>query len=341
MRRSIRCRAVWTAPLEALKVLLPQVEFTYRQMYGRSSRSETMVWPELVKPEFVDFVTQADAVLVFAGSMTGEDTEMFDRRTIELDPVYERVLDAAAEHGKQVILVLQTGSAVALDRISHAADAIVEMWLGGEAAGAAVAEVLCGTVNPSGKLPETFPNGLRRDLDYPGDGRYVEYREKLEVGYRYYDHHPEEICYPFGHGLSYTTFAYAALQVTQTETGWQVSFRLKNTGTCDGAEVVQLYVSDPVSIVPKPVKELKRFQKVFLQAGEEREVVLELTEDDLAYYNVSLHQWTVENGLYRLLIGASSQDIRLEAEIEHDGPMAYSIRKKGDAMVGDTSACFG
>lgn len=329
------------SPLQELSKLLPDVEINYREMYKRSTYSENMIWPDLYQPDFVNFIRESDIVLIFAGSMTSEDTEMFDRRSIELNPNYERVVEAAGEHGKEVVLVLQTGSAVALNRLKNVTSSIIEMWLGGEAAGAAVAEVLCGIVNPSGKLPETFPVKPRTDMDYPGNGRYVLYNEGLDVGYRYYDKHPDEICYPFGHGLSYTKFTYSDINTEKTTDGYTVTFKLKNSGEYGGAEVVQLYVSDVVATVSKPVKELKAFKKVYLKSGDEKTVTMELKADDFAYYNVMLHSWTAENGLYKVLIGSSSQDIRLETEINYDEKMPYSIQKHGDAMVGDTTACFG
>lgn len=329
------------SPLQELRKLLPDAEINYREMYKRSAYSESMIWPDLYQPDFVNFIRESDIVLIFAGSMTSEDTEMFDRRSLELNPNYERIIEAAKEHGKEVVLILQTGSAVILDRVKNPASAIVEMWLGGEAAGSAIAEVLCGVVNPSGKLPETFPTKPRTDMDYPGNGRYVLYNEGLDVGYRYYDKHPDEICYPFGHGLSYTKFTYSDINTEKTAEGYLVTFKLKNSGEYDGAEVVQLYVSDVVATVSKPVKELKAFKKVYLKSGEEKTVTMELKADDLAYYNIMLHSWVAENGLYKLQIGSSSQDIRLETEINHDEKMPYSMQKVGDAMVGDTTACFG
>lgn len=329
------------SPLEELKKLMPDAEISYMEMFKKSSNSENMMWPDLYKPEFVNFVAESDIVLVFAGSMTSEDTEMFDRRSIELNPNYERVIEAVAEHGGKVVLVLQTGSAVMLERVKGTTSAILQMWLSGESGGSAIAEILCGLRTPSGKLPETFPKKLRTDIDYPGNGRYVEYNEKLNVGYRYYDKYPDEICYPFGHGLSYTKFEYNDLSVKETKTGYDVSFKLKNTGEFNGAEVTQVYISDPISIVPKPIKELKKFKKIFLKSGEEKEIVVSLEKNDFAYYNIGLHDWVVENGTYKIMIGSSSQDIRLEGEIIYDGVMPYSIQQTGGAMVGDTTICFG
>ena len=246
----------------------------------------------------------------------------------------EMTIEYILKNNKNVIVVLQTGSAVILDDWRDKTNAIVQMWLAGESAGSAIAEVLCGAVNPSGKLPETFPKRARVDIDYPGNRRLVEYREKLDVGYRYYDKHPEEICYPFGYGLSYTEFEYKNLKISGDNGKYEVSFTLKNTGEYDGAEIVQLYISDVVSTVVKSIKELKQFKKIYLKHGEEKEVVFELTEKDFEYYNVIFHKWMVENGEYKILIGASSRDIRLEMTITVDEKMPYSVHKKGKDMIG-------
>ena len=329
------------SPLSELKKLLPNTQIGYREIFKKGSYNDTMLWPQIYSPEFIEYTKQTDIVIVFAGSMQSEDTEMFDRRTIELNPNYERYIQAAAANNKKVVLVLQTASAVDLSRVKNSVSAIVQMWFGGEAAGGAIADVLCGIVNPSGKLPETFPNKLRADIDYPGNGYYVSYNEKLDVGYRYYDRHPDEICYPFGHGLSYTKFEYSNITTRKTENGYTVSFKLKNSGEFDGAEVVQLYISDIVSTMPKPIKELKQFKKIFLSAGEEQEVIFNLSHDDFSYYNTVLHQWVAENGWYKILIGASSQDIRLTEDINYTEKMPYTTLQVGDAGVSDSSVCFG
>ncbi len=322
------------SPLGELKKLMPDTEFVYKEIFKKGEYSNEMIWPVLYGQEFIDFTTDADAVIVFAGSMESEDTEGLDRRSIELNPNYKMTIEFALKNNKNVIVVLQTGSAVILDDWKDRTNAIVQMWLSGEAGGSAIAEVLCGVVNPSGKLPETFPKRPRIDMDYPGNRRVVDYKEKLDVGYRYYDKHPEEICYPFGYGLSYTEFEYKNLEITKKDDKYQVKFTVKNTGKYDGADVVQLYISDVVSTVVKPIKELKQFKKIYLKQGEEKEVVFELTEKDFEYYNVSLHKWVVENGEYKILIGASSRDICLEEAVVIDDKMPYSIHKKGEAMIG-------
>ena len=175
---------------------------------------------------------------------------------------------------------------------------------------------------------------MRSDLDLNGNGLVLEYNEKWRVGYRYYDLHPEEIWFPFGHGLHYTTFGYANASIVPNKNGWELSFDLTNTGAMDGAEVVQIYIGDPVSTASKPVKELRQFDKVFLRAGETRRVTFQLTEEDLCYYNVMLHQWTVENGVYDVYVCASARDIRLKASLTYDNPGCYSMQKLQESMIG-------
>jgi beta-glucosidase len=263
--------------------------------------------------------------------MVSEDTENFDRLSASVNPNQELFVRYALEMNKKVIVVLQNGGALILGENMKKADSIVEMWLGGEAAGGAIADVLCGKVNPSGKLSETFPLYMRRDMDYTGSN-IVEYSEKFDVGYRYYDKHPEEILYPFGHGISYTTFEYKDLKTDEENLTFE--FTLKNTGNSDGAEIVQLYVGDPVANVIRPIKELKRFEKVFLKAGEEKKVSFSLTKDDLSYYNPNLHDWVAENGQYDIYIGASSPDIKFVSSVNYKDDMPYSLMNINDAQIG-------
>ncbi len=323
-------RAEYTdSPLAELKKRLPGVEIAYFEAYRKDSFSAEMLWPKT--GALVQAVADADLVLFFMGSMVSEDTEKFDRRTALLNQNFELFLQAVQRAGKKTAVVLQNGGALIFGEPLKKADAVAEMWLGGEAAGGAIADVLTGIVNPSGKLSETFPTCMRRDLEYPGNGMFIEYKERLDVGYRYYDKHPEEILYPFGHGLSYTEFAYDNLTVSDDLT---VSFTLTNTGACDGAEVVQLYVGDPICTVPRPIKELKKFEKVFLKAGESRTVSFKLTADDLSYYNTTLHDWVAENGRYDVYVGASSRDIRLTGAFMYNGDMPYTMTQLGESMMG-------
>ncbi len=291
-----------------------------------------MLWSK--RQEFMEFIEDTDLVLMFVGSMESEDTEQFDRRSAELNPNYEMFINYAVDSGKKVVVVIQSGAAMILGDWRNKVHSIVQMWLGGESSGGAIADVLCGVVNPSGKLSETFPTKLRSDIEYPGNEYTIKYREGFFVGYRYYDIHPEEIAYPFGHGLSYTKFEYSDIKVLRKDNNLEVSFNIKNMGDTDGAEVVQLYVGDPVSTVTRPIKELKAFEKMFVKSGETEHITLTVDIKDLGYYNVLLKAWVTEPGKYTIYIGASSQDIRLEKEIIIEDDIPYSIQVVGETMIG-------
>ena len=321
------------SPLEELrKILGDDVEVKYKEMYKKAEFSPKMLWGTC--RDLREFIEECDIVLMFVGAMESEDTENFDRRTAELNRNYEMFIESACDSGKKVVVINQSGSAMIFGDWKNHADAIVQMWLAGEGAGGGVADILCGKVNPSGRLPETFPVKMRRDLEYPGNERFIEYRERLDVGYRYYDKHPEEIAYPFGHGLSYTKFEYSDIQASFDEKELCVSFTLENTGKTDGAEVVQIYTGDPVSTVVRPEKELKAFSKVFLKTGEKKTVTLKIDIADMGYYNVLLHKWVTEPGRYDVYVGASSRDIRLKKAICYEENAPYTMNKKGESMIG-------
>lgn len=319
------------SPLECLRRLLPDVQIDYFDYLPRK-KPDRMLWHYF--NEKMPGIRDYDLVLVFTGVQPSDDSEEFDRGSNQLAGYIEDVLRNVTIHNPNCALILCSGSSTFKSPKADAFPAIVQMWPTGEGAGQAIAEVLAGVTNPSGKLSETFPTRMRTDLDLNGDGLVQEYTEKWRVGYRYYDLHPEDIWFPFGHGLHYTTFEYANAVVEASEDGWTLSFDLTNTGDMDGAEAVQLYVGDPVSTVSKPVKELRQFEKVFLRAGETKRVSFRITADDLSYYNVMLHKWVVENGVYELYLCASARDIRLKAAIEYSDPACYSMQKLQEAMIG-------
>lgn len=318
--------------IDELKKLLPDSEIVYEEFYKKAQLSGGMLGPKTSK--FHAVFDDCDIILLFMGTMQTEDTEHFDRRSGYMNSTYAMYVREALKTGKKVAVVLQCGGAVILEDWYKDVDSLLYMGFAGEAAGGAISDVLCGIVNPSGKLTETFPNRHRDDLEYPGDGLKVEYKERLDVGYRYYDKHTDEIIYPFGHGISYTRFEYKNIQVKMKGEDAEVEFVLKNIGDTDGAEVVQLYVGDLVSVAVRPPKELKRFEKIFIKAGEEKKVKFDLKKEDFAYYNVMLRQWTPENGVYRIFIGSSSQDIRLAANIAYECDMPYTTQQIGEPMIG-------
>lgn len=318
--------------LEELKKRLPECEFVFEELYKKNVVTGGMLGPKTSK--FHKTFDDCDIIVLFVGVMGNEDTEHFDRYSGYLNHTYGMYIREAVKTGKKVVVALQTGGAVILDDWCEDVHSIISMGLAGEGAGGAVADVLCGIVNPSGKLTETFPNTHRKDLEYPGDGLKIEYKEKLDVGYRYYDKHTDEILYPFGHGISYTKFDYKDINIEVNGDDVNLEFTLENVGDTDGAEVVQVYIGDPVSVVTRPIKELKKFQKILLKAGEKKKVSFKLDKIDFSYYNVMLHKWTPENGVYDIYVGSSSQDIRLKSSIKYECDMPYSLQQVGEPMIG-------
>ncbi len=319
------------SPLEELKKALPNCEIVYDEVYQKRSFSDVMLWPK--KDAFRNFIKDSDVVLMFAGAMESEDTENFDRRTLELNPNQEMFIEAAADMGKKVVVIVQSGSAMIFGKWRNRVDSILQMWLGGEAAGGAIADILTGAVNPCGKLPETFPTKPRLDLD-TGNGLVVKYSEGSLVGYRYYDSHPEEVAYPFGFGLSYTTFDYSGATLSRRGDSLKVSFTLKNIGDTAGAEVVQLYAAKPLSCVSRAPKELKAFKKVYLKAGEEKQVEFNLDVSALAYYNCALKDWVIEPGEYKLYLASASNDIRLALDYLSEDSVPYTTKQISEGMIG-------
>ena len=275
----------------------------------------------------VEVAKKNDKVVVFAGLTANYESEGFDRESLDIPKGHTALIEAVKAANPNVVVVLVGGAPVLMPWADEV-PAIVNAYLAGEAAGEAYYDVLWGDVNPSGKLAETYPladEGLS-DKYFKQGPRTVEHREGLYVGYRYYDSAGKAVRFPFGHGLSYTTFAYddlkvSALTATEDE-GVDVSFTVTNTGKRDGAEVVQLYVSDVESAAYRPEKELKGFAKVFLKAGESTTVTMHLDKRSFAYYNVDAEDWTIESGQFLLSVGASSRDIRLTQTVTiigHDG----------------------
>jgi len=271
--------------------------------------------------EAVDKAKDADVVLVCAGLTDMYETEGVDREHMKMPPGHEVLIKKLADVYENVVVVLSNGSPVEMPWIDQV-QAILEGYLGGQAGAGGVADILMGKVNPSGKLAETFPIRLEDNPSYecfPGGPSTVEYRESLYVGYRYYDTVDQKVLFPFGYGLSYTTFEYRDLKLSQKqiEAGElvTVSLKVKNTGAVAGKEVVQVYVHDPESTAFRPEKELKGFAKVDLQPGEETEVQIDLGFRAFAYYDTQLAAWHIEGGDFEVLVGASSQDVRLKAKL--------------------------
>ncbi len=264
---------------------------------------------------------EADTVVVCAGLPALYETEGVDREHLQLPPGHNALIEALAAEHPRVVVVLSSGAPVEMPWIDRV-PTVLQGYLGGQAGGGALADILTGAVNPSGKLAETFPLRLEDTPAYhhfPGGPQAVEYRESLYVGYRYYDTAGVPVLFPFGHGLSYTSFSYSDLQLSSRElrAGDNLTLRLKvkNSGPLTGKEIIQVYLRDPESTPFRPRKELKAFAKVELQPGEKREVTLTLDSRAFAAYDSRLSGWQIEGGRFEILIGASSQDIRLQKSL--------------------------
>lgn len=271
--------------------------------------------------EAVEAAKRNDKVVIFAGLPDLFESEAFDRKHMRMPDCQLELIDEICKVNKNVIVVLHNGSAVEIPFIDKI-KGLLEVYLGGQAVGGAVCDILFGKVNPSGKLAETFPMKLSDNptyLTFPGVGDDTQYSEGIFVGYRYYDKKEIKTLFPFGHGLSYTTFKYSDLtlssnEIMDTET-LTVSCDITNTGKRAGMEVVQLYVADKESSVPRPVKELKGFEKVSLRPGETKRVTFTLDKRAFAYFETAIDDWFVEYGEFEIMIGASSQDIRLTGSV--------------------------
>ena len=265
----------------------------------------------------VALARQADVVLLFLGLDELAETEGMDRPSMALRPNQLTLWAAAARANPNLVVVLSGGAPMELP-LAGQCRAIVHAGLGGQAGGGAIADVLTGRVNPSGKLAESWPM-VYADAPcagrFPAPERTAEYREGPFIGYRYYDSADLPVRFPFGYGLSYTTFAWSGLTVSPAA----VSFTLTNTGPVAGAEVAQLYVSKADSPLFRPVQELKGFAKVFLEPGESRRVTIGLDDKAFRFFHLPTHAWAVEGGVYQIRVGASSRDIRLTGQVTVDG----------------------
>ena len=275
---------------------------------------------------------KAGTVVLFLGLPAAQESEGFDRSRLDLPAAQVQLLHAVAAVNPRVVVVLANGGAVTVTGWDHLAPAILETWLPGQAGGTAVADVLLGTCAPGGRLAETIPHRLEDTPafgNFPGEAKHVRYGEGVLVGYRWYDTRCVDVAYPFGHGLTYTTFAYGPLTATvdQAPDGTvtvRATVAVTNTGTRAGAEVVQLYVADPQAAVLRPTRELRAFRKVLLQPGETVEVVLDLDARALSYWHPGLRRWVVEGGEFVLEVGSSSRDLRVRTSVQVEGEPVWT-----------------
>ncbi|MEJ2245212.1 MAG: glycoside hydrolase family 3 C-terminal domain-containing protein [Acidobacteriota bacterium] len=256
---------------------------------------------------------RSDIAIVFAAEQMGEGQ---DKIALALPGDQNRIIHAVAQANPRTIVVLHNSNPVSMPWLDEVA-AVVEAFYPGQEAGSSIARLLFGDVNFSGKLAMTFPADEDQGpgtffLDYPGDGMTVNYSEGVLVGYRWYDARNQEPLFPFGHGLSYTSFQYSDLQVSPSDGNRvTVNVRIKNTGTREGAEVVQLYLGSPAE-AEEPPKQLKGFEKIRLKPGEGRLVAMELDASSLATWDTEIHDWRIYPGTYSIMVGSSSRDIRLK-----------------------------
>jgi len=284
---------------------------------------------------------KADTAILFVGLPDQYESEGYDREHMQIPENHSQLIEAIAEVNPNVVVVLSNGAPIEMPWLGKA-KAVLEAYLGGQALGGAIADILFGIVNPSGKLAETFPMKLSDNpsyLNFPGEGDKVEYKEGIFVGYRYYDKKDIEPLFPFGYGLSYTSFEYSNLTVDKkklkdTDTV-SVHVTVKNTGTRAGKEIVQLYIQDVESRVIRPEKELKGFEKVLLQPREEKTISFTLNKRSFAYYNVELKDWHVETGDFHILIGKSSRDIVLSERIHVESSVHVPLQVHRNTTVGD------
>lgn len=279
--------------------------------------------------EAIDTATSADTVIMLLGLPGADESEGFDRTHMNLPANQLAALRAVSAANPDVVVVLVNGSTVLLDTVTPHATALLEAWLGGQAGGAAIVDVLTGRVNPSGRLAESIPHRLEDNssyLNFPGDSQVVRYGEGLFIGYRGYDMCGQDVAFPFGFGLSYTTFELSQLEVTTSGSVSEgnlaatVTVVVTNTGQATGAEVVQVYVRDPESSVRRPVRELKGFAKVELQPGESQRVSVTLDQRAFSFWSLLHHRWVVESGEFSVEVGRHSRDLPLAQTVAVDAP---------------------
>lgn len=313
----------------ALEALGDKYNYTYSQGYN-TDKDET---DNALLEEAVKNAAAAHVAVIFAGLPDSFESEGFDRTHLDMPECQNHLIEEIYKVQKNIVVVLHNGSPVLMPWLGKAG-AVLEMYLAGQASGAAAIDLLFGRANPSGKLAETFPLRLEDNpsyLDFPGSRDKVHYREGIFIGYRYYDKRNMDVLFPFGHGLSYTTFRYSNISIEKDgviTNNCPVTLKLcdtdkikvyvdiTNTGNMAGAEIVQLYIKNFIGLENRPEKELKNFDKVFLEPGETKTACMELDFRSFAYYNETLQDWFVESGTYGILTGASSRDIRCSFDIE-------------------------
>jgi beta-glucosidase len=307
--------------LDNLHAEMVKIAGAERIIYAAGYPSKGLVVDENLLNQAIQVAEQADVVVIHIGLPDSFEVEGVDRTHLALPESHNRLVEAVAAIHDNVVVVLSNGAPVEMPWAGDV-QAILEGYLGGQAGAGALADILYGVVNPSGKLAETFPLKAEDNPSYanfPGGPKTVEYRESLYVGYRFYETVEKEVLFPFGYGLSYTTFAYENLLLSKPEVTDQetltVELTVRNTGDVAGKEIVQLYVSPVSPTAFRPKLELKGFAKVDFQPGEVKPVTFSLDQRAIAHFSTAISDWQVESGLYRILVGASAHHILLEGEV--------------------------
>jgi beta-glucosidase len=279
-----------------------------------------------LRNEAVNAAAKADAAIIVVGRSPKLESESFDIKSLDLPAGQDGLIEAVAKVNKNTVVVINAGGPVVMTGWIAQVPSVLDMWYGGQEGGNAIADVLFGEANPSGKLPVSFVKEWKDSPaygHYPGENLQVEYAEGIYVGYRYFDKQTVEPLFPFGYGLSYTKFDYSDLKVSPNEASSgkpvEVSLRLRNSGSRSGAEVVELYVHDGHSSVDRPVQELKGFQRVDLAPGETKVVHFTLDRTAMAFYSTAKKDWVTEPGQFDVLVGSSSRDIRMKGSFAFNG----------------------
>ena len=311
-------------PFDELGKAAGGIELSYAPGYTMDAESnQTLI------DEAVTLAAAAEAALLYVALPPFKESEGYDRPDIDLTAQQVALIQAVTAQQPRTVVILNNGSAVAMQEWIEGPAAVLEAWMMGQAGGGAIADVVFGRVNPSGRLAETFPlrlNDTPAHIHYPGELGKARYGEGLFIGYRFYDATQADVLFPFGYGLSYTSFAHGNLRVSaesfkDTE-GLTVSVDVTNTGRVAGKTVVQLYVHDPEATVIRPVKELRGFVKVALEPGETKTVTFDLDARAFAYYHPGHHEWVTESGPVDIFIGDSAADVRLKTTVTLESTQA-------------------
>jgi len=300
------------------------VSCKYAQGYDRraGTHKQDAALDEALLQEAEALAQQSGKVVLMIGLPSHYESEGFDRAHLNLPAQHNELVRRICAVNPNTVVVLSNGAPVLMPWLDQA-QALLECYLGGQAGGSALADVLFGDVNPCGKLAESFPltqSDVAADADFPGGPRQVQYREGLYVGYRYFDSAQVDVLFPFGFGLSYTTFEYSDLRLARAQVradeNVQVTVRITNTGARGGKEIIQLYSSDRNALVHRPEHELRAFHKLYLEPRQSQDVTFVIPAQDFAYYSTLDRDWRLESGVVQLRVGAASRDVRLAVEVE-------------------------